>query len=72
MQGPASGLFKTEKMQGIIKFIKEAYKELKKVKWPTKKQTIKYAKTVIVMSLLVAIFLGTLDLIFNQIIANLL
>lgn len=39
--------------------------EMKKVVWPTKKQTITYTLLVITMSVGVAIFFGVLDYLFN-------
>ena len=52
-------------MSRIITFIKEARIELKKVNWPTKKQTINYTLLVIGVSLAVAAFLGSLDYLFS-------
>ncbi len=53
----------------ITTFLQEARTELKKVRWPTREQTIQYTLGVIVVSIVVAIFLGTLDYLF-QIIIN--
>lgn len=52
-------------MSKVITFIKEARIELKKVNWPTKKQTINYTLLVIGVSLAVAAFLGSLDYLFS-------
>ncbi|MDP3727319.1 MAG: preprotein translocase subunit SecE [bacterium] len=49
----------------IINFIKEARIELKKVTWPTRQQTLRYTVAVIAMSLVVAAFLGGLDMFFT-------
>ncbi len=54
--------------QKIIQFVREAKEELKKVNWPTKKQTTNYTIAVIVISIAVAIFLGILDYIFSGLI----
>jgi len=51
----------------IIVFLKEVRLEMKKVNWPTRKQTIKYTLIVIGVSFGVAIFLGGLDFIFTTI-----
>lgn len=56
----------------LTQFVKEAKTELGKVKWPTKNQAVGYTKLVIIMSLAVAIFLGTLDYIFNLLITKFL
>ncbi|PKM91379.1 preprotein translocase subunit SecE [Candidatus Falkowbacteria bacterium HGW-Falkowbacteria-1] len=46
-------------------YIKSSIAELKKVSWPTKKETYHYTLIVIGLSLAVAIFLGSLDYVFN-------
>ncbi|MBZ9577801.1 preprotein translocase subunit SecE [Patescibacteria group bacterium] len=51
----------------IIAFLKEVRLEMKKVNWPTRKETIKYTLVVIGVSAGVAIFLGGLDFIFTTI-----
>jgi preprotein translocase subunit SecE len=52
-------------MGKISKYVKESIIELKKVSWPTKKETYRYTLLVIGLSLLIASFLGVLDFIFN-------
>lgn len=52
-------------MGKISKYVKESIIELKKVSWPTKKETYRYTLLVIGLSLLIASFLGILDFIFN-------
>jgi preprotein translocase subunit SecE len=47
------------------KYVKESIIELKKVTWPGKKETYRYTLLVIGISLIVAVFLGTLDFFFN-------
>ncbi|OGH88816.1 MAG: preprotein translocase subunit SecE [Candidatus Magasanikbacteria bacterium RIFOXYC2_FULL_42_28] len=42
-----------------------SYEEMKKVSWPTKKQTINYSWLVVGLSVGVAIFFAVLDYIFN-------
>jgi len=53
-------------MSKITSYFKESVAELKKVTWPTKKETYNYTLLVIAISLGVAIFLGILDYIFAQ------
>ena len=53
-------------MNKIIKYIKACVEELKKVTWPTKKETYNYTALIICISLSVAIFLTVLDSIFSQ------
>jgi len=49
----------------LTTFLKEARVELKKVTWPTRQDTIRYTITVIIISAVVALFLGGLDFIFQ-------
>jgi preprotein translocase subunit SecE len=49
----------------LVAYINSAKEELKKVSWPTRKQTVKYTIIVILFSLGVALFLGLLDAIFS-------
>ena len=49
----------------LVTYIKDAIAEMKKVVWPTKKQTTNYTLIVIAMSIGVAVFFGILDYVFN-------
>jgi len=51
-----------------VSYIKEVTSELKKVTWPTKKQTIDMTILVVIISLVVAIYLTGVDFILNKII----
>lgn len=57
----------------LVQYIKDSITELKKVTWPTRKETTNYTILVIGISLGVAIFLGVADFIltigFEQVIA---
>lgn len=52
-------------MNKITEYIRSAVREMKKVAWPTKKETYNYTMLVISISLLVAAFLGALDYLFS-------
>ncbi|MFW5804479.1 MAG: preprotein translocase subunit SecE [bacterium] len=52
-------------MEKLINYLKSSFEEMKKVTWPTKKQTYHYTVLVIGISLVVAVFLGALDKVFN-------
>ncbi len=54
-------------MAGITNFLKDVKLELSRVNWPTKQQTIKYTGAVVILSLVVAGFLGALDFVFTYI-----
>jgi preprotein translocase subunit SecE len=51
----------------IGKFLKEAHQELKRVNWPTRKETVRYTLFVIGISVAVALYLGLLDYIFTSV-----
>ena len=57
--------------QKIVIFFQEVKMEIKKVNWPTKKETIRYTLIVIAISIAVAIYLGGLDFIFTTILNKL-
>ncbi len=59
-------------MKTIINFIKEAYIELRKVTWPSRQQVINYTVVVIIISIVVAFFLGSLDMMFSIVIEKFL
>lgn len=48
-----------------INFFKEAKAELLKVNWPSKNQIVNYTTLVIGISILGAVFLGSLDFLFS-------
>ena len=48
-------------------YVRESRIELKKVVWPSKKQTKNHTLLVIGISIAVALFLGAVDFILNQI-----
>lgn len=56
-----------EKLQAL-QFIKEARSELKKVVWPSKKETIRLTAIVLGVSLVVSLYLGLLDFTFTKLI----
>lgn len=45
----------------IVHFLKEAKIELKKVTWPTPRQTLASTSVVIIVVIIVSIFLGIVD-----------
>lgn len=52
-------------MNKIIDYIKSSYAEMRKVSWPTKKQTFNYSLLVIGLSVGTALFFVVLDYVFN-------
>jgi len=57
-------------MSKLTEYIKESIQEMKKVTWPTKKQTKNYTFLVIGVSVAVAGYLGLLDSIFTYFLNN--
>lgn len=56
----------------IISYIKEVKAETKNIKWPTRKQVAVYTIIVIVLSILLAIYIGALDALFARLLSILL
>jgi len=56
----------------VVKYFIESKRELKKVAWPTKKETIKNTLLVIGVSVAMAVFLGVFDYGFTIILENVL
>lgn len=50
-----------QKLKGVIAYLKDVRFEMKRVTWPTRRETLRYTLIVILVSSLVAIFLGGLD-----------
>ncbi|MCX6800057.1 MAG: preprotein translocase subunit SecE [Candidatus Falkowbacteria bacterium] len=52
-------------MDTLKQYLKDSYEEVKKVTWPTKQEVINYTLLVIVVSVVIAGFLGGLDFLFS-------
>lgn len=57
-------------MERIKKFLKEVYAELRKVTWPTKDELIGSTIVTIVVSLVVALFIGIVDRILTLVVRS--
>ncbi|MDP2789357.1 MAG: preprotein translocase subunit SecE [bacterium] len=53
-------------MSKITEYLKETKTELKHVIWPKRSQTIFYTIIVVVLSVVIAYFLGIFDFIFSR------
>ena len=49
----------------IVQFFKESVAELKKVVWPTREDVISSVKVVLISTVIVALLLGALDMLFT-------
>jgi len=55
-----------------VQFIKEAYAELKKVSWLSRKEAIASTIVVIIIVILVAIFVGFVDFVLAKVLSVIL
>jgi preprotein translocase subunit SecE len=53
-------------MSKIIEYFKETKAELKHVIWPSRNQALYYTLIVVILSVVVAYYLGIFDFIFSQ------
>jgi preprotein translocase subunit SecE len=56
----------------VVQFLKEVQIELKKVVWPTRKDTIASTTVVLILVIIIAIYLGLVDLGLSRIIRAIL
>lgn len=52
-------------LNAFVTYLKESYAEMRRVQWPTREQVKNYTILVVILSITVAIFLGTLDTVFG-------
>jgi len=52
-------------MNAVLEFLREARVELSRVNWPTREQVINFTVLVVIISIVVAVFLGSLDFLFS-------
>lgn len=55
----------------LLTYLGEARFELKKVSWPSRRETIRYTVAVVLMSIGLAAFLGGLDFLFARLVDRL-
>src|SRR5258708_3188832 len=59
-------------LAGGVRFIRESQVELTKVTWPTREQTINLTIGVIAVCVIVGVFLGAVDYVFQYLIQQLI
>jgi preprotein translocase subunit SecE len=59
-------------MKPFINYLTASRAELAKVTWPSRRQTVRLTFMVIAFSLVFAVILGTLDLIFSNLVQKLI
>jgi len=67
---PATGL--VGKVKELIEFFEESKVEIKKVVWPTRKETVTTCVAVLVVSLVIALYLGIIDFTLSKIVETIL
>ena len=60
------------RLPGALNFLREVKVETKRVNWPTREKTIKDTLIVIGFAIAVAVFLSTLDYVFQLILDTIL
>ena len=50
----------------VVRFLRETWSELKKVVWPSRRETMNLSVLVIVVSLALGLFLWAVDLVFER------
>ena len=55
-------------MNKVVQFVSQAKAELKKVTWPTRKQTLASTGVVMVIVAVMALYLGIIDLILAKLV----
>ncbi len=65
-QAQATGLM--GKIKELMQFFEESKVEIKKVVWPTRKETITTCIAVLVVSVVIALYLGVVDLALGKIV----
>lgn len=53
-------------LKKIMKFLKQVHAEMQKVIWPSRQTTVMYTVVVILVSIIVAYYLGAFDYIFQN------
>lgn len=68
----ADGTVKKNYIQQALQFLREVKVELKKVTWPSRKQTIGSTVVVIVLVMIISFFLGAVDIALSSLVGVIL
>jgi len=69
---PAAAAELEGRTRGLTTWVREVRSELRKVVWPSREQAMQLTAVVVVLSVIVGFFLGTVDAIFSGFISWLL
>lgn len=53
-------------MTQLVKYVRATFAELRQVSWPSRQEAISYTILVIVISAIVALYIGAFDYLFSQ------
>lgn len=53
-------------MDSFINYLKDTVAEMRHVSWPTNKQSVVYTVLVVVISVVVALYIGLFDFVFQR------
>lgn len=67
-QPPAPSSNRTASAEGVRRYFRESRIELRKVNWPSREQTTNLTIVVVVVCVVIALFLGGVDVLFTDII----
>ena len=59
-------------MRQLTNYMQEVTTELKKVSWPSREKTINLTLLVLGVSVVVAVYIGGLDFVFQKLVTNLI
>jgi preprotein translocase subunit SecE len=51
---------------GLRQYLTESWSELRKVAWPTRETVVRLTLLVIAVSIVVGVYIGVLDVVFNR------
>jgi preprotein translocase subunit SecE len=57
---------------GIRRYLTESWSELRKVAWPTRETVVRLTLLVIAVSIVVGVYIGVLDVVFNTMVEQVL
>ena len=56
----------TKQERGLLRWFRETRGELRKVVWPTREEALRLTRVVVLLSLVMGLLLGVLDLVLNS------
>ena len=59
-------------LAGVARFVRESQAELRKVTWPTREQTINLTIVVVAVCLVMTVFLGVVDSVFQYVVQQII